>query len=256
MTTTTHIPLVVDLDGALLRSDLTLEIGISFVRHQPLSLLKPFAWLLQGRAAMKSGLASGAGLDVTVLPYEPQTIEQLHEARAQGRETMLVTSSHQILADQVAEHLQLFDLVLATRDDRNLSEQGKRTLLVERYGEQGFEYVDDGATADSPGVRDWMKALRLHQWMKNMLIFVPLLAAHLVTSPELIGKGILAFLFFGLCASSVYVLNDLLDVSDDRHHKTKRNRPFAAGRLSIAHAIGVIVPVFSSYIGHKYWSFR
>lgn len=92
------------------------------------------------------------------------------------------------------------------------------------------------------GLKDWLKALRLHQWMKNALIFVPLLAAHQLTNPLLLWQGILAFLLFGLCASSVYLLNDLLDLADDRHHHSKRHRPFAAGRLSIKSGL-IVFPV-------------
>ena len=87
--------------------------------------------------------------------------------------------------------------------------------------------------SNRPGLKDWLKALRLHQWMKNLLIFVPLLAAHQLTNFGLLWQGVLAFLLFGLCASSVYLLNDLLDLDDDRHHASKRFRPFASGRLSI-----------------------
>jgi 4-hydroxybenzoate polyprenyltransferase len=78
--------------------------------------------------------------------------------------------------------------------------------------------------------------------MKNALIFVPLLAAHQLNQPLQVLNGLLAFLFFGLCASSVYILNDLLDLTDDRHHQSKRNRPFASGRLSIRSGL-VLVPL-------------
>ena len=79
----------------------------------------------------------------------------------------------------------------------------------------------------------WVEALRLHQWLKNILIFVPLLSSHQVTNLPQLGHAALAFVLFGLCASGGYILNDLLDLEDDRHHTTKRHRPFAAGRLSI-----------------------
>ena len=261
-------PLVVDLDGTLLRSDLLLETGMVFVRNQPLRLFKTISWLAKGKAVLKEGLANATQIDVSMLPYDPAVIELIETGRRSGRTIVLATASHHSLAERIAEHLQLFDRVLASNTERNLSAHCKRDLLVECYGEGGFDYAGNShddipvwASArqayvvnPEPGVerraraqgnvervilsnpsdlKDWLKALRLHQWMKNALIFVPLLAAHQLANPLLLWQGMLAFLFFGLCASSVYLLNDLLDLADDRHHHSKRHRPFAAGRLSI-----------------------
>lgn len=261
-------PLVVDLDGTLLRSDLLLETGMAFVRSHPLQLFKTFFWLVKGKATLKEGLAHATRFDVSVLPYDPVVIAFIEAERCKGRTIVLATASHHMLAEQIAEHLQLFDLVLASNADRNLSAHRKRDLLVEHYGERGFDYmgnshddmtvwasarkaivvnpeagvqskaqaqgnVEKVIQSNCSGPKDWLKALRLHQWMKNILIFVPLLASHQITNLVLLWQGILGFLFFGLCASSVYLLNDLLDLADDRHHHTKRHRPFASGRLSI-----------------------
>lgn len=262
------LPLIVDLDGTLLRSDLLLETGMAFVRSKPLHLFKPLCWLAKSKATLKEGLALATDIDVSVLPYDPQVIEFIETERKMGRRVVLATASHYTLAERIAEHLQLFDQVMASDSERNLSAHRKRDLLIEHFGEQGFDYmgnshddmqvwaaarkayvvnpesgVESKARAQGnvaqviksnvSGPRDWLKALRVHQWMKNALIFVPLLASHQLTNPLLLWQGILGFLFFGLCASSVYLLNDLLDLADDRHHKTKRNRPFASGRLSI-----------------------
>ena len=262
------LPLIVDLDGTLLRSDLLLETGMAFVRSKPLHLFKPLGWLAKSKATLKEGLALATDIDVSVLPYDPQVIEFIETERNMGRRVVLATASHYTLAERIAEHLQLFDQVMASDSERNLSAHRKRDLLIEHFGEQGFDYmgnshddmqvwaaarkayvvnpesgVESKARAQGnvaqviksnvSGPRDWLKALRVHQWMKNALIFVPLLASHQLTNPLLLWQGILGFLFFGLCASSVYLLNDLLDLADDRHHKTKRNRPFASGRLSI-----------------------
>jgi 4-hydroxybenzoate polyprenyltransferase len=261
-------PLIVDLDGTLLRSDMLLETGMAFVRHKPLSLLKVFGWLSKGKAALKEGLALACPIDVSALPYDPAVIELIEVERRNGRTIVLATASHHSLAERIAEHLKLFDRVLASDADRNLSAHRKRDLLVELYGEGGFDYMGNSrddllvwaaarrayvvnpesgveSSAQAQGnvhqvirsntseLKDWMKAFRLHQWMKNTLIFVPMMAAHQLTNPILLWQGVLAFLFFGLCASSVYLLNDLLDLADDRHHHSKRNRPFAAGRLTI-----------------------
>lgn len=287
-------PLIIDLDGTLLRSDMLLETGIAFVRHKPLSLFKLFGWLTKGKAALKEGLAKAHPMDVSVLPYDPVVIELIEAERRNGRTIVLATASHHSLAELIAEHLQLFDLVLASDANRNLSAHRKRDLLVELYGEGGFDYVGNShddllvwASArqayvvnpesgverrarshgnvqqvihsNTSGLKDWLKAFRLHQWMKNALIFVPLMAAHQLTSPLLLWQGVLAFLFFGLCASSVYLLNDLLDLSDDRHHHSKRNRPFAAGRLSIKSGVLVfpilLLGAFSGAVWLLPWEF-
>lgn len=265
---TTTIPLVVDLDGTLLRSDLLLETGMAFVRSHPLQLHKPFMWLAKGKAALKEGLARSVDLDVSVLPYNPAVLELIKTERAKGRSVVLATASHQLLAERIAAHLHVFDQVLATEGGRNLTAHNKRDVLVELYGQGGFDYlgnsmddiivwaearkayvvnpesgverraqaqgnVEQVMLSRSTDLKDWMKELRLHQWMKNALLFVPLLAAHQLVNPVLLLQGILAFVLFGLCASSVYLLNDLLDLADDRHHATKRYRPFASGRLTI-----------------------
>jgi 4-hydroxybenzoate polyprenyltransferase len=261
-------PLVVDLDGTLLRSDLLLETGMAFIRSQPLRLFTPLGWLTKGKAVLKEGLARATHVDVSVLPYDPVVIELIEAERRTGRTVVLATASHHSLAERIADHLQLFDRVLATTVERNLSAHHKRDRLVECYGESGFDYagnslddipvwtsarhayvvnpepaverrarkrgnVERVISTDRGKLKDWLIALRLHQWIKNVLIFVPLLAAHQLANPLLLWQGVLAFLLFGLCASSVYLLNDLLDLADDRYHHSKRNRPFAAGRLSI-----------------------
>jgi 4-hydroxybenzoate polyprenyltransferase/phosphoserine phosphatase len=264
----TFPPLVVDLDGTLLRSDLLMETAMAFVRSKPLKVFKLLGWLLKGKAALKEGLALETQIDVSVLPYDPQVIELINAEKATGRMIVLATASHVSLAERIAEHLQLFDLVLASNANRNLSGNNKRDLLVAHYGEGGFDYIGNSSddlpiwnvsrqayvVNPDPGVegrvkamtqveptlrtntaslRDWRKATRLHQWLKNALIFVPLLASHRFTQFDLMRDGVFAFFCFGLCASSVYILNDLLDLCDDRHHKSKCNRPFASGRLSI-----------------------
>lgn len=269
-----NTPLVVDLDGTLLRSDLLLETGMAFVRHRPLKALRLFKWLVKGKATLKANLARAVDIDVTVLPYDPAVLDLVNSARNSGRKVVLATASHISLADRIAKHLGIFDQVLASDEKVNLSSHRKRDLLVEHFGVKGFDYVGNSSDdlsvwevsrdayvvnpergverraqaignvkevmlSNVAGVKDWRKALRLHQWMKNILIFVPLLAAHQLDNYLLIWQGVMAFLFFGLCASSVYLLNDLLDLADDRHHGTKRFRPFASGRLSIGSGIMV-----------------
>ena len=262
------LPLVVDLDGTLLRSDLLVETGMAFIRRHPFRLYKTVGWLAQGKTVLKSQLASATDIDVNVLPYNPAVLELIKIAKNENRLIVLATASHYTLAEKVAEHLQLFDLVLATNEERNLTAESKRDLLIEHFGESGFDYVGNShddipvwsaarhayvvepergvlRKAQAMGnvkqtllssvvpLKSWVSAIRIHQWMKNVLIFVPLLAAHQVMNPMMVRQGILAFLLFGLCASSVYILNDLLDLADDRHHHSKKCRAFASGDLPI-----------------------
>lgn len=261
-------PLVIDLDGTLLRTDLLIETGLVFIHNQPYRFLAPLQWLKKGKATLKSELACATELDVSVLPYDKAVIDLIERERERGRRVILATASHRRLAEKVASYLALFNEVIATDGDRNLSAHAKRDMLVQTFGNRGFDYAgnshDDlpvwsaarrayviNATSTierqarkisnvvgvlksaPPALRDWIKALRLHQWLKNILIFVPLLAVHRYMEWPLVVGALLAFFSFSLCASSAYILNDLLDLCDDRHHPSKRSRPFASGRLSI-----------------------
>jgi 4-hydroxybenzoate polyprenyltransferase len=249
-----------------------LETGMAFIRSQPLSCLNPFLWMMQGKCVLKEKLALATQIDIALLPYNAAVLDLLKAEKLAGRQIILATATHHSVAQKIADHLDLFHGVLASDDKTNLSAHKKRDLLVQLYGKEGYDYVGNSSddlivwesarhayivepeygvekranklqktalTISTPRapVKDWLKALRLHQWMKNLLIFVPLLAAHKIGDFSLLFKAIIAFVLFGICASSVYLLNDLLDLADDRHHKTKKNRPFAAGRLSLKSGI-------------------
>jgi 4-hydroxybenzoate polyprenyltransferase len=264
--------IVVDLDGTLISSDTLVESGFLFLRHNPLRIFEPLIWLLKGgKAYLKQKLANSVTPDCEHLPYNNALIIWLKEQRELGARLILATAADYRIAEAVADHLCIFDEVIATRSE-NLSSHNKSKALVERFGEKGFEYVgnshDDLAVWESasvihmvnpefgvakaaqqlgvqgvrfdskqPYLRTVFKALRLHQWAKNVLIFVPLLASHRIFEVQLILNGLIAFFAFGLSASSVYLLNDLLDLPDDRRHHSKRNRPLAAGTLPILHAL-------------------
>lgn len=271
------IALVVDLDGTLLRGDLLPELWLANARARPLDALRPLASLVAGKAALKAQLAGAVDFDVTRLPYEAEVLALIREARAQGRKVVLVTASHQSMAERIAEHLGVFDEVHGTRDGMNLNAERKRDFLVQRFGDHGYDYIGNSShdlpvwrharhaiVVNAPRgvarrarangnvsheistrplqIREWLRAMRPHQWLKNLLVFVPLLAAHRVDEPWLLSQALVAFVLFGLCASSVYVANDLLDLADDRHHARKRLRPFAAGNLPAVGGI-LLVPM-------------
>ncbi|MFT3802272.1 MAG: UbiA family prenyltransferase [Burkholderiaceae bacterium] len=272
------IPLVVDLDGTLVHTDLLVESALVLAKSSPLSLARLPSWLAAGKASLKANIAARAQVDVDALPYCEPVLTMIEAARQEGRPVVLATASDLRYATQIADSLQLFDQVFATHDGINLSAEKKRDALVRAFGEGGFDYAGNSqddlvvwqaarhaivvnadesivraasaqgnveqvidarpARADGPSAaRAWLRALRLHQWLKNLLVFVPLLASHQAGDPEMLWHGVIAFLCFGLCASSVYVVNDLLDLADDRHHPTKRRRPFAAGTLPIVHGL-------------------
>jgi 4-hydroxybenzoate polyprenyltransferase/phosphoserine phosphatase len=268
-------PLVVDLDGTLVRSDVLIESGFAYIKSAPHRFYKPLLWFARfGKAGLKARLAEATNVDVTVLPYDATVLQWLKKERDAGRSLVLATASHERYAEAISEHLGLFDKTFSTNDEVNLSAHNKRDKLVAEYGEKGFDYAgnsrDDIAVWQSaerayvvnpshgvesaaqkignverviesrpPSAKTWAKSLRLHQWLKNFLIFVPLLAAHKLSSPELVFSALLAFITFGLCASSVYLLNDLIDLEDDRHHPVKRKRALASGALPLTWGIGL-----------------
>lgn len=262
------VPLCVDLDGTLIRSDLLHESALMLVRRNPLYLFGFLAWLLRGRAHLKRQIALRARVDVAALPYDERVLEWLRD-RDQHRQRVLCTASDALLAERVAAQVGVFDAVIGSDGVRNLGGGGKRDALLERFGERGFDYAGNAlpdlhvwrharqaiAVNASPrvlrrlraerevarvfpraraGWRAWLAALRLHQWPKNALVLVALGAAHLAFDPTAVMRALVAFLAFSLCASGAYVLNDLLDLDADRQHPRKRLRPFAAGNLGLA----------------------
>jgi 4-hydroxybenzoate polyprenyltransferase len=263
-----NVALCVDLDGTLIHSDLLLESFLLLVKQNPLYLLLMPLWLLGGKARLKREIAARVTLDGSALPYTKPLLAWLREQKAAGRALWLVTASDERLAQAVAEHVGVFDGVLASNGQTNLSGRNKAAALVAKFGEKRFDYCGNAkvdlavwphargaivvnASASlatqaarqaqvlgthpfkSGGLKVVFKALRVHQWAKNALIFVPVAAAHLLGDASVLAQALIAFVAFSLCASSVYLLNDMLDLEADRQHHSKCNRPFAAGTLSL-----------------------
>ncbi|MBA4178006.1 MAG: hypothetical protein C0505_15830 [Leptothrix sp. (in: Bacteria)] len=270
------VPLVVDLDGTLLRTDTLVESLFDVARRRPLQLLGLPAWLLHGRARAKRGLALAAAVDPTLLPCTTELVVHLRGLKRQGRRLVLATGADERIAQAVAGELALFDAVLASDGHVNLSGAAKRDRLVALYGERGFDYAGNSARdlpvwaaarrgllvrpsrrlavaaarvtqveqvfADTqPAAGAWFGALRAEHWLKNLLLLVPLLAAQQLHDAARLGAVLLGIVCFSLAASGVYLMNDLLDLPADRRHPHKRRRALASGRLPVLHAL-LLVP--------------
>ena len=272
--------LCVDLDGTLVKSDTLYDSALAIARHHPESLLKFPSWLLQGKAALKQHLANTVKLDVAHLPYNRELLQYLEQQRATGRPIYLATAADANTANRIAAHLGLFTGVLASDGKLNLAGKNKLAAFQSQFGEN-FSYVGNALpdllllqhcqepmvanptaslraslrkagitpirtfTERASPLKAWLKAIRLHQWAKNTLLFVPLLLAHTL-APGLVAGVVLAFLSFGLCASATYIINDLLDLEADRQHPRKRRRPFAAGDLSVLSGVVVVALFFAA----------
>lgn len=281
------INLVVDLDGTLIYTDMLHETTVGLFKTSPLSLLKlPWILLFEGKAKLKRWISRQVSFDPTVLPYNKDFIQWLREQHSIGRRLVLCTASDHLIADPVAKHLGFFDEVIASNGSVNLEGPHKAMALVEKFGNKGFDYAGNSTpdlevwrharkaivvNASSQLLSDvtafaeveevfeglnskvtvWAKALRVHQWLKNALLFVPLLAAHRLVDGVAWVSLFWAFVAFSLCASSVYIANDLLDLESDRQHPRKCKRPFASGALPVWKGVvtGPLLFILSCAVG-------
>lgn len=275
----TSVPLVVDLDGTLTPTDTLVESALLLAKQSPLDLLKLPFWLARGREVLKSEIARRVTVAPEQLPYREDLLDYLRLEKAAGRELVLATAAHRSIADGVAQHLGLFDRVLATDGTRNLKGSNKLAAIRAEVG-PAFAYAGDcaadlavwegaqaavlvGAPATvcrtvrgrhviekefakpAAGLRVWRKALRMHQWAKNILLFVPLLTAFSFL-PGDIAIMLLAFLCFSMAASATYIANDLWDLGNDRLHPRKKLRPFASGALPITSGLAAAALLLST----------
>jgi len=264
--------LVVDLDGTLIRSDMLFESFWSAFSARWTAPLQVVTSLLRGKAALKQRLNELAHVDAATLPYNEDVVDYIRDYRESGGKVALVTASNKNYADDIAAHLGLFDEVHGSDGQHNLKGENKAVFLRDRFGEGNYDYIGDAEadipvwksagkaivvdppqslarmvetlgtdhgteiehiTDHRPALRPALKAMRPHQWLKNMLVFLPLLMAHEYTSANIM-RSLMAFVAFSMVASSVYVLNDLLDLASDRAHPRKKLRPFASGDLPLS----------------------
>lgn len=270
-------PLCVDLDGTLIKSDSLVEAAWVYLRSHPFAFWYLLLWLFEGRSQLKNKLFSAVKLNVASLPYNEEILSYLKEEKIQGRRLILVTASSILLAQDVANYLQIFDEVYGSEEAINLKGKRKAERLNQLYGRKGYDYIGNSyhdlpvwedakenlvvsnskrlvrrvrsITDDFKVFRStthgFVKALalqiRVHQWAKNMLIFLPMILSHRYHEWSIWLASIVAFVAFSLSSSAVYVVNDMLDLEADRHHPHNRRRPFAAGELSLILGI-VLVP--------------
>jgi 4-hydroxybenzoate polyprenyltransferase len=270
-----ELPLVVDLDGTLIKTDSFIENFLTILRKNPLRFFIFFLSILQGKSVFKSRMADMALPDPVLYPYNQAVLGLIQEARGRGGKVFLATAANERIARDVHDHLGLFDGLFASTRNLNLSGKAKADLLVQQFGAKGFDYIGDhvadlpvwdharrvyvvdpsqhlrrvvqrrypGSTVLSErtnSLSTYARAARVHQWIKNILIFLPALAGH-VFSTTTWGTLLLGFAAFSFCASSVYLLNDMLDLRSDRLSNSKRLRPFAAGTIPLSHGL-LLVP--------------
>ncbi len=270
------VPLVVDLDGTLLHTDTLVESLFDVARRQPLQLLQLPSWLAGGRANLKHRLALLAAIDVSSLPMARELLDHLRALKSQGRRLVLATGADARIAQAVAGELDLFESVLASDGRLNLAGEAKRDRLVAEFGERGFDYAGNGSRDlpvwaaarrallvrpsrrlaaaaarvtqvervfddDRPEWRDYLGAMRVQHWLKNLLLLVPLLATHQLYDPLKLLAALVGLVCFSLAASGVYLLNDLFDLPADRRHPHKKARALASGRVPVLHGL-LLVP--------------
>ena len=286
-------PLVVDLDGTLLRSDLLVETGFACVAENPFSLFSLLKALAGGRAHLEAVIAQTVSIDPAHLPYDDRVISTIKEARAAGRKVYLASASNERFVENIARHLGLFHGWFASSGSEHLSPQIKADKLVEAFGQNNFDYISNGradlaiwkvarkafSVGASPavdrgvaiidpsapviaqqktGLGPWIKLLRVHQWSKNLLVLLPLVAAHQFEARSFLA-AVAAFFIFCLAASAIYIINDIVDLDADRKHPSKKFRPLAAGTLPIRAAfllapVLLLVSVTSAVaMGYQFW---
>ena len=261
-----------DLDGTLISTDSLHESVLKLMFKNPFIVLKFPFWLLSGKASFKAKVSSLIEIDATTLPYNSELIEWLAVQKDGGRALVLCTAADKKIANAISNYLQIFDVVMASDGVSNLAGVNKGEALKNRFGEKGFDYAGDSdvdlevwkyarkaiLVGSSPALcrkvtdiceidavmpntnssfLSIIKALRLHQWAKNVLLFVPILAAHEISDVALLFNAALGFVAFSLTASAVYLVNDLADLDNDRGHSRKCRRPFAAGDIPLYYGV-------------------
>ena len=274
------IPLVVDLDGTLIKTDTLYESVLLAIKNQPWIIFQLFAWLFHGLSFFKHRIAALVMLDIESLPYNEDVLLFLRNEYGNGRKLVLASASNQRYVQAVANHLGIFSEVLASDEKQNYKGMHKAEKLIELYSVKGFDYIGDsradlkifpsarevflvnptkrtGDVAVKNGnvkeifkskrsLKDYLKLIRVHQWLKNTLVFLPLMTSHNWFDMKLVVLCFFGFVALSVGASGTYVLNDLFDLHDDRKHPRKKTRPIAAGSIPIVNGIIVSITMMAS----------
>jgi 4-hydroxybenzoate polyprenyltransferase len=276
------VPLVVDVDGTLIKTDFLFEALLQVAARHPLELWRLPLWLLKGKAGFKAALAEFGDPGTQSVPLREETVALIDAAREVGRPIYLASASDRRFVEALAERLGCITGVFASDETVNLSGKAKAERLIDEFGAGGFDYVADAdvdfhvwrsarkvlalthgsaferrllkafphaeiVARPRPRLHDYIRALRPHQWAKNGLVFLPLVAGHSFDAPSLAATT-LAFMCFCMAASSAYLINDLLDLPSDRDHPRKRMRPFAAGNVALHHGIALAAALVAGAI--------
>jgi len=276
------IPLCVDLDGTLIKTDSLYELFLLLFKTNPLYCLIAISWLMKSKAHFKAEITKRVQLSAESLPYNQDVIDYI-KAQDPQRKILLVTGSNKKVADSIAEYLGLFDEVIASDAQINLTGTNKRDHLAKRFVDTGFEYIGNETTdipvwevakkvsvvsqdnaflkqvtstfdgvevfkLDKPSIKNYLKGMRLHQWVKNLLVFVPLFLDHRFNDGQAFISVILTFFGLSILASFTYIINDLLDLESDRLNSYKRKRPFASGLISIKQAAIMMLVLFVLFV--------
>jgi 4-hydroxybenzoate polyprenyltransferase/phosphoserine phosphatase len=270
--------LFVDLDESLITTDIFREQLIRSFATSPWKTIKLLVCQKFIPERVKNAIVSEMSIDPATLPYNEQVLALIHQAKKEKRLVVLATATHETVAHQVAEHLGVFDAVLATTDTYNCKGKKKLKMMVDFARGKPFDYVGDSRAdlsifdhtqtpyivgslryekahkrINRPSIiKPFLKAIRPHQWAKNGLIFLPLLTSHTLTFVTIM-TGIFGFICFSLAASAIYLINDMVDVEDDRHHPEKRNRPFAKGSLTVDEGIWLSLTLLGASIVLSYF---
>ncbi len=268
-----QLPLCVDLDGTLVRTNTLFEGVLSAIKKKPWVITNMLAASFKGRAAVKHVIGIHADINPSTLPYNKEFLAWLIRQHENKRPLILATASEKTIANAVARNLGIFTEVIANTLASPVSAHGKDVVLCKRFGTKGFSYAGNSMAdlavwrcAASAVIVDAtsevlhkarkivpieaefssrtkitpriiLKTIRSHQWVKNLLLFTAPIAAHQISSPAIFTQTSIGFISFSCIASSIYIFNDLFDLPSDRAHTTKRFRPIAAGKISLLHAL-------------------
>ncbi len=266
-------PICVDIDGTLVSANTLIESTIIAIKTRPMRIFALCAALLKGKAHTKDLIGKYSRQEQISFPYNEALLDWLKAQHAHGRKLILASATDQAIADTISYDLGIFTEVIASTKERSVSASTKHQILKKRFQNRKFAYagnspadlsiwnISDSAIIvnatprvaaaakklafieaefslqESLRVRTVLQEIRIHQWLKNLLLFVPAIAAHTITEPSVLVHAIIGFVAFSFLASATYIFNDILDVPSDRMHPIKKHRPIASGKLSIAQGI-------------------